>query len=141
MAEAAGASPLETALSRVGDRWALLVVEALLGGPRRFGELQADVRGIASNVLSTRLRQLEARGLVVARPYSQRPPRSSYELTAAGGELAGALRLLADWGAGVSDDGDTARHRACGTPLEVRWYCPTCARSVDDDEAEGLRYL
>ncbi len=141
MAEAAGASPLETALSRVGDRWALLVVEALLGGPRRFGELQADVRGIASNVLSTRLRQLEARGLVVARPYSQRPPRSSYELTAAGGELAGALRLLADWGAGVSGDGDTARHPACGTPLEVRWYCPTCARSVDDDEAEGLRYL
>ena len=134
-------SPLEAALARVGDRWALLVVDALLRGPRRFGELQQDVGGIATNVLSARLRRLEAEGLVVARPYSQRPPRSAYELTAAGGELAGALRLLADWGAGTGGDGVAARHPACGTPLEVRFYCPTCARSVEDDEQGDLHYL
>ncbi|HSH22626.1 MAG TPA: helix-turn-helix domain-containing protein [Acidimicrobiales bacterium] len=141
MAEAPPASPLEAALARVGDRWALLVVDALLHGPRRFGELQQEVRGIASNVLSTRLRQLETQGLVVARPYSQRPPRSAYELTGPGRDLAGALRLLAEWGAGVAGDGAARRHPACGTPLEARWYCPTCARSVDDHETEDLRYL
>ena len=141
MVEVRTSTPLEVALARVGDRWALLVVDALLRGPRRFGELQQEVGGIATNVLSARLRRLEAEGLVVARPYSQRPPRSAYELTAAGGELAGALRLLADWGAATGGVGTGARHSACGTPLEVRFYCPTCARSVEDGEDGELRYL
>lgn len=141
MSASAKPSALDAALARVGDRWALLVVDALLAGPRRFGELQHEVNGIASNVLSSRLRQLEREGVVVARPYSERPPRAAYELTGAGIELAGALRLLADWGAGADGDAEPLRHPACGTALEARWYCPTCARSVDDHESEGLRYL
>ena len=87
------------ALAAVGDRWTLLVVAALLDGPRRFGELQSEVEGIAPNVLSQRLRALEQGALIVARPYSERPLRFVYELSAAGQELAGALRLLAGWGA------------------------------------------
>jgi len=135
-------SPLEQALAIVGDRWTLLVVEALLEGARRFSELQASVPGIASNVLSGRLQHLEREAIVVARPYSKRPPRSAYELTAAGLELGSALRLLADWGAGRSGDaGDPLRHQVCGTRLEARWYCTTCGRSVDDDEAADLHYL
>jgi DNA-binding HxlR family transcriptional regulator len=134
-------SALDAALARVGDRWALLVVDALLGGPRRFGDLQRAVQGIATNVLSARLRQLEREGVVVARPYSQRPPRAAYELTGAGIELGGALRLLAEWGAGAGGEAEPLRHPACGTALEARWYCPTCARTVDDHESEGLRYL
>ncbi|MGH9264916.1 MAG: winged helix-turn-helix transcriptional regulator, partial [Acidimicrobiales bacterium] len=97
-------SPLEEAVARVGDRWALLIVSALLDGPRRFNDLQGDVAGIAPNVLSQRLRTLEQHGVVVAAPYSERPPRFVYQLTAAGAELAGALRLLAQWGAGQSPD-------------------------------------
>src|SRR5437588_1952278 len=73
---------LSEALAIVGDRWTLLVVAALLDGPRRFGELQAEIASIAPNVLSQRLRHLEQNGLLVARPYSQRPPRFAYELTA-----------------------------------------------------------
>ena len=114
---------------RVGDRWTLLVVEALLDGPRRFGDLQEAVAGIAPNILTQRLRRLEREGLVVAQPYSERPPRFVYELTAAGRELAGALRLLADWGARHSG-AEPLRHAACGTPLEARWYCPTCDAPV-----------
>ena len=60
------ASPLAAALDSVGDRWSLLVVEALLDGPRRFGDLQADLPGIAPNVLSGRLRRLESEGVIVA---------------------------------------------------------------------------
>ena len=132
-------SPLSEALAAVGDRWTLLVVEALLGGPRRFNELQEDVRGIAPNILSGRLRRLELEGLAVAHPYSERPPRHVYELTAAGRELAGALRLLADWGARHSE-AEPVRHRACGTALEARWFCPTCEQTVDDPDEEGVHY-
>ena len=99
---AAPSSPLAAALERVGDRWSLLLVEALLPGARRFGELSEAVPGIAPNILSDRLRRLESERVVRSTPYSQRPPRFVYELTPEGSELAGALRLLADWGSRVA---------------------------------------
>ena len=132
-------SPLAEAMARVGDRWTLPVVEALLEGPRRFGELHERLAGIAPNILTDRLRSLERDALVVARPYSHRPPRSTYELTAEGRALAGAVRLLSEWGS-RREGQEPARHAACGTPLEVRWYCPTCEQAVDEDAAEGLHY-
>ena len=128
-----GSSPLAEALSRVGDRWTLLVVEALLPGPRRFNDLLGQIPGIAANILSERLKRPEREGLLIARPYSERPPRAAYHLTAEGTELAGALRLLAHWGSRHTDQDDPARHPACGTPIEVRWYCPTCDQLVDHD--------
>jgi len=69
-----GPSPLAAALARVGDRWTPLVVEALLPGPRRFNDLLAQIPGLAANILSDRLKRLERDGLLIARPYSQRPP-------------------------------------------------------------------
>ena len=135
-------SPLADAVDRVGDRWALLLVHALLDGPRRFNDLLDDT-GIASNVLTTRLRHLEHNGVLVATPYSRRPPRFVYQLTAAGQELAGALRLLAQWGAGRTDGAgghEPLRHSPCGTPIEARWYCPACAAVVDEGDDE-IRYL
>jgi DNA-binding HxlR family transcriptional regulator len=126
-------SPLAEALARVGDRWTLLVVEALLAGPRRFNDLLGQIPGIAANILSERLRRLEREALLVARPYSERPPRAAYQLTAEGRDLAGALRLLAHWGARHADPADAPRHLACGTPVEARWYCPTCDCLVDDE--------
>jgi DNA-binding HxlR family transcriptional regulator len=133
-------TPLGEAVERVGDRWTLLLVDALLGGPRRFNDLLEDLPGLAPNILSHRLKHLEREGVLVARPYSQRPPRFVYELTAAGRDLAGALRLLAQWGAARSDSGEAPRHGLCGTAMEVRWWCPTCARVVDEDEGDTLRY-
>ena len=137
-----GSSPLADALARVGDRWTLLVVEALLAGPRRFNDLLGQIPGIAANILSERLKRLEREALLVARPYSERPPRAAYELTAEGKELAGALRLLAQWGARHADPAEAPRHPACGTPVEVRWYCPTCDRLVDRDPPHAeLHYV
>ena len=134
-------SPLDAALRQVGDRWTLLLVEALLGGPRRFGELLEALDGLAPNILSKRLKALEAGRLVTAVPYSQRPYRAAYALTASGAELAGALRLLAQWGADRGAAGDALRHATCGTPLEARWWCATCARTVDDGEAPELDFV
>jgi DNA-binding HxlR family transcriptional regulator len=133
-------SPLAAALDSVGDRWTLLVVEALLDAPRRFGDLENELAGIAPNVLSQRLRRLEGEGLVLAEPYSERPPRFVYQLTASGRELAGALRLLADWGARHRESTEPPRHTACGTPVEARWWCPTCERPVDGEETADLHF-
>jgi DNA-binding HxlR family transcriptional regulator len=130
-------SPLAQALARVGDRWTLLLVEALLDGPLRFNDLLGQIPGLAPNILSERLKRLERDGLLTTRPYSERPPRSEYQLTAEGQELAGALRLLAHWGAGHADPSTAPRHPACGTPIEARWYCPTCDALVDADLPRG----
>jgi DNA-binding HxlR family transcriptional regulator len=132
---------LSEALKRVGDRWTLLIVEALLDGPRRFGDLQETVEGIAPNILTQRLRHLEREAIVLSRPYSQRPPRLAYELTASGAELAGALRLLSDWGARSAEEAEPLRHSVCDTPLEARWYCPSCDLPVEEREADETRLV
>jgi hypothetical protein len=100
---------------------------------RRCWPGRGQIPGIAANILSERLKRLEREGLLVARPYSERPPRAAYQLTAEGRELAGALRLLAQWGAKHTDPADVPRHLACGTPIEVRWYCPTCDCLVENE--------
>ena len=138
--ERAPETALEAALERVGERWALLLVDALLEGPKRFNDLLDLVPGIAPNILSQRLKHLEREAILIARPYQRRPIRLSYELTAAGRELAGALRLLAQWGARGSGQA-ALRHATCGSALEARWYCPTCARIVEDAEPAEVRYL
>jgi DNA-binding HxlR family transcriptional regulator len=135
------ATPLAEALARVGDRWTLLVVEALLAGPLRFNDLTGQIPGIAASILSERLKRLERDALIVARPYSSRPPRAAYQLTAEGTELAGALRLLADWAARHTDAPQTPRHTACGTPLQARWYCPTCDHLADHEPDADELYL
>jgi len=137
-------SALDAALVRVGDRWSLLLVEALLPGPQRFNELLDGLDGLAPNILSARLKALEAEGILAVRPYSQRPYRVAYVLTARGAELAGALRLLAHWGAQRSPSRARAvappHHTTCGTVVEARWWCPTCDRVVEDREAPDLDY-
>jgi DNA-binding HxlR family transcriptional regulator len=115
-----------------------VVIAALLAGPMRYGELQRGIDGIAPNILSARLRKLHESGLVVSSPYSDRPRRFEYRLTADGEDLADALRLLADWSARTSEAerAQAPSHAICGSPLELRWWCSTCAEEAApaDDE-------
>jgi DNA-binding HxlR family transcriptional regulator len=140
MAEIADGSPLAEALVSVGDRWTLLIVAALLDGPRRFGDLREELPSIAPNILTQRLRNLQGQGLVIAERYSERPPRFVYELALPGRELAGALRFLADWGARHASDHDRLRHTVCGTPLQARWYCPTCEHPIEELDADDIHF-
>jgi DNA-binding HxlR family transcriptional regulator len=119
----------------VGDRWSLLVVSRLLGGPRRFGELLDELDGLAPNILAKRLSQLEAEGLIVGEPYSTRPVRHAYRLTAAGADLGGTLRMLAGWGA--RRHGGAPSHARCGSALDTRWFCTTCDEVVDEPGPAG----
>lgn len=136
-------TPLSLALDRVGDRWSLLIVDALLDGPLRYADLEARVGGISTNILSARLRHLEDHAVVLATPYSDRPRRLAYELTEAGRGLAGAVRSLAQWGvdhpgAGAGHGAEAPVHRLCGTPMRAVWWCPTCERAADPDTAQGV---
>ncbi|HEY3482724.1 MAG TPA: winged helix-turn-helix transcriptional regulator [Streptomyces sp.] len=86
------------ALGVIGERWALLVVRELLEGPKRFGDLSRGLPGMSQNVLSQRLRELEAGGVV--RRVRLGPPASAngYELTERGARLEPVLLTLATWG-------------------------------------------
>ena len=136
-ASGAADQALAAAAEVVGDRWSLLVVSRLLQGPRRFGELLDELDGLAPNILSRRLERLEADGLVVGEPYSTRPVRHAYRLTAPGSELGDALRMLAGWaassqGARPGHGEGVPVHAACGSALQARWFCVTCDRPVVD---------
>lgn len=86
------------ALEILGERWTLLVVRELLTGPKRYADLQAGLPGIATNMLTDRLRGLREAGLVVQRTLP--PPAASavYELTSRGRELKPVLTALGTWG-------------------------------------------
>jgi len=91
--------PVAHALDQVGDRWELLIVRELMLGQRRYTDLADALPGIGSNILASRLRDLEEAGIV--RKTKLPPPWavSVYELTERGRELDSVLRALAAWGA------------------------------------------
>ena len=88
-------SDLAAALDIVGARWALLVVERLLAGPQRYGDLQRDL-GVPTNILATRLKELEAAGVLTRIPL--RHNTRAYELTERGLALRDAISALGSWG-------------------------------------------
>lgn len=91
--------PVAHALDLVGERWALLVVRELMHGPKRYTDLAEHLPGIGTNILASRLRDLETGGIVRKRTLP--PPAASrvYELTEYGQGLRPAIRELALWGA------------------------------------------
>jgi DNA-binding HxlR family transcriptional regulator len=82
----------------LGDRWTLLVVRDLIAGKTRFQQFLDSGERIPTNVLSDRLRRLEASGIIRSELYSQHPPRAEYRLTAKGRELEPVVQAVAVWG-------------------------------------------
>lgn len=89
--------PIACALDLLGDRWTLLIVRDLLRGRSRFGEFSGAAEGIPTNILSERLRRLEAAGIITSDAYQEHPPRYAYTLTAKGDALKPVLGALAQW--------------------------------------------
>lgn len=87
-------SNLGAALEIVGSRWALLIIEQLLDGPKRYGDLQREL-GVPTNMLATRLRELEAAGVLARLPL--RHNTRAYALTERGYALREAIGALGDW--------------------------------------------
>jgi DNA-binding HxlR family transcriptional regulator len=129
---------ISEASSIIGDRWTPALTASLLDGPLRYSDLRERLDGIAPNILSARLKKLEQDGLIVASPYSERPPRFEYSLTETGRELSDLLRLLAAWGARRLHGEQGPVHDVCGTALKVAWWCPTCAERADPEDDAAI---
>jgi DNA-binding HxlR family transcriptional regulator len=84
-------------LTRVGDKWTVLVISTLSRGPLRFTRIMAEVPGISHRMLTQTLRNLKRDGLVDRTSYPEMPPRVEYELTALGTTLFAPLSALIGW--------------------------------------------
>ncbi len=91
-------APDARALDLVGDKWTLLIVRDLVGGPRRFVELQRVLPGISTEQLRSRLNRMVADGLLTRQRYREVPPRVDYELTERARDLLPVIGALARWG-------------------------------------------
>ncbi len=123
--------PLARALDVIGDRWAMLVLRELFFTPKRFTDLQARLDGIAPNLLSRRLKELEAAELVTRRRLDPPAAATVYELTERGRTLEPALLELARWGTQFlgSYQGDEA--------FNLEWLIPVMEEMADRDAARG----
>jgi len=115
----------------VGERWTLLILRAVFRGQRRFDEMQGEL-GVARNVLTARLKDLVAAGLLRAEPYGPRHDRVQYLLTEAGLDLWPALVALVQWGEQHLDPPQHVAfvHEACGTDARPVLTCRTCGDAV-----------
>ena len=92
------ACPVETTLALIGNKWKVLILRDLIGGTKRFGELQRSVGQVSQKVLTSNLREMEADALVERKVYAEVPPRVEYSLTALGQSLKPILDSLWAWG-------------------------------------------
>lgn len=89
--------PVAEILSRIGDKWSVMVVMQLHDGTRRFSELKRELHGISQKMLTTTLRGLERDGFVTRTIHPTVPPKVEYRLTELGRDLAAPVRALGDW--------------------------------------------
>ncbi|MET7682022.1 helix-turn-helix domain-containing protein [Streptomyces sp. NPDC005423] len=122
------------ALDAVGDRWTLLIVRELLGGPRRYTDLHADLPGVSTDVLASRLKDMERDGLATRRRLP--PPGAAYvyELTGRGRELLPVLLALGSWGAP-----ELAERRPTDA-VRAHWFALPLLRALRErgETGEGL---
>ncbi|MER7742765.1 winged helix-turn-helix transcriptional regulator [Streptomyces sp. NPDC096538] len=117
------------ALDVVGDRWTLLIVRELLAGPRRYTDLHADLPGVSTDVLASRLKDMERDGLTTRRRLP--PPGAAYvyEITPRGSELLPVLQALGTWG-----EPELGERRPTDA-VRAHWFALPLLRSL---EGEGL---
>lgn len=94
---ASSACLLRAVLGRIGDKWAIYIVDHLGEGPRRFSELHRGIDGITARMLTVTLRGLERDGIVTRTVYATVPPRVDYELTPLGRTLLATIGQLVAW--------------------------------------------
>jgi DNA-binding HxlR family transcriptional regulator len=132
---------MASALEIIGERWTILIVRDIFMGLRRFDDLQRHL-GVARNILQSRLERLVDNGILVKRPYQDRPARFEYRLTVKGADLWPILVSLLQWGDRYAIGGERPiilRHRGCGGELDDRRRCTVCGADVTVTEAIAVR--
>lgn len=89
--------PTRIVLDRIADKWTVLIVGALDGRTKRFGELRREIGGVSQKMLTQTLRGLERDGLVIRKVYASVPPKVEYSLTDLGRTLVGILNAIGEW--------------------------------------------
>ncbi|WP_326603053.1 helix-turn-helix transcriptional regulator [Streptomyces sp. NBC_01799] len=120
------------ALDSVGDRWTLLIVRELLAGPRRYTDLHADLPGVSTDVLASRLKDMEQSGLATRRRLPPPAAASVYELTERGHGLLPVLAALAEWGAPAIGE------RRPTDAVRAHWFALPLLRVLDGLAHEGV---
>ncbi|MGH3170638.1 MAG: winged helix-turn-helix transcriptional regulator [Trebonia sp.] len=107
-------------LDRIGDKWAIYVVDRLGQGPHRFSELHRGIDGITARMLTVTLRALERDGVLTRTVHAAVPPRVDYELTPLGETLLETIGQLVAWAGVHIDEIEAARAdydgRSCPSP-------------------------
>lgn len=88
---------VELALKAMGDRWKLMIIQELMDGTKRFGEIKKELGDITQKVLTSNLRALEEKGILIRTVYAQIPPRVEYTLTNLGYSLEPVLKSMRAW--------------------------------------------
>ncbi|MDB5994955.1 MAG: HxlR family transcriptional regulator [Pseudomonas sp.] len=130
--------PIARAEAIVGDRWTVLVLRELFMGSHRYDEIQAQTGG-TPQMVATRLKNMEADGLVERRRYSERPPRYEYHLTAKGQAFYSVVLALRAWGetwCKAEDEGLAVvyTHKTCGEPAGLGPLCAHCGAVLRREE-------
>ena len=120
---------MASALSILGEKWSLLVVRELALNVHRFDQIQRNT-GAPRDILTSRLRRLEAEGVLEKRQYLERPVRFDYHLTPAGDELRPILLSLAQWGERWTGQKGATFVHSCGAEIEVVHTCEACGGEV-----------
>ena len=135
--------PLAKSLDVLGERWTLLIVRELLAGPKRYTDLRDGLPGLATDLLATRLRELQAAGVIDRREVAPPTPATVYELTARGHELKPVITEIARWGRPLllEPADDHLPDSALLLGIEVAFH-PEAAAGLDetyDIEVDGTR--
>lgn len=124
--------PVSRAVERVGDPWVLMILREVFLGSRRFDEFQRNT-GASPHILSQRLKQMCADGILRKRAYSAHPLRHEYLLTEKGRDLWPVIVMLKAWGdKWLGTEGAvTLTHKGCGHQMTPRLTCPDCGEALD----------
>jgi len=107
----------------IGDRWKVKIVESLLNGTQRFGELKKSVGNITQKVLTSNLRKLEEHGVLIRKVYAQIPPKVEYRLTALGKKLKPMIDSMIEWG---------TEYTSKMGGISKKWFGSEDSKAVDD---------
>jgi len=125
--------PITRLLDIVGDRWSFLMIRDVFYGVRRFDAMRQHL-GISKKVLADRLNRLQQAGILMKKPYQQRPERFEYRLTQKGKELFPVLLTMMRWGNRWLNDEDGAelklQHQSCGEMIEPELVCGHCKQTL-----------
>lgn len=124
-------------LNIIGDRWTLLIVHEIFLGKKSYKELEEKLTGIATNLLSSRLKELEENGIIKAEVYQERPLRYCYSITDKGKDLREVFNAIILWGhENLEVCFKKIVDKNTGDEVELRYYNPKTKKILDYKDVE-----